>query len=379
MQMGDGKLGQKLRHFFVASGDANPLGGANAEDIAKAVIDSVGEGVELDAPDFGIAMQAISRGIGSRLRNASYDQDPSSLAVFILTDRPRSIARSLGATKEPIINNGAVALNGNIWITGPNFQSAHRISIKSTSNGDIFKEINTLGLGDNEAFVFDPNGSESELRHYPKGCDEMDIVSRFLIAKTDFSIETLDEVLTRFHEGSVRVPDVILNKDLSPWKQSEKYIPRPRAEEFIQTLLRWYILACFHKPFDCVFEMPGSQGRCDLMLVSKNIDGPNTWEYHAVLELKILRSKTSGGKSKPKTDTAQAVEKGVNQAIAYKTTTCANYGMLCSYDMREVSDGESCYDAVRDVATTNCIELRHYRLFGSSEDFRTSVYGQASS
>ena len=71
------------------------------------------------------------------------------------------------------------------------------------------------------------------------------------------------------------------------------------------------------KPHRVDFERSGTEGRCDLLISSKQV-GAIAWLCHAVLELKVLRSFSSSGRSVSSTVRKKAVEDGLLQAIAYK-------------------------------------------------------------
>jgi hypothetical protein len=154
---------------------------------------------------------------------------------------------------------------------------------------------------------------------------------------------------------------------------------REHTEAFIQALLKMVRSVAFGRSYRVDFERRGTEGRCDLLISSRHLTAPHTWVAHAALELKVLRSFTSGGGRVSSKVRTAAVAGGLLQAIAYKRQEAAQNGLLCCYDMRAPShcDGAVCLDPIRPRAKRNKIDLRHYRVYGSSADLRAAVYGSS--
>jgi hypothetical protein len=169
--------------------------------------------------------------------------------------------------------------------------------------------------------------------------------------------------------------DAVLGEH-DPWKDATRYWPRPKAEAFLQGWLKSVLSVAFLDLF-IRFEFKGTEGRCDLFVVSLHKGQASAWFYHAALELKVLRSFTSGGSSVSNAKNTQAVGDGLLQVIAYKREHSAELGMLCCYDMRtpKKCNGDGCFVGIAKKAEKTGIELRRYRLYGSSADLRADKYG----
>lgn len=356
--------------------DANPFGGADIDKMTSVAHDNLGVDPEIDVPSAGIAIQAIAKAVSARIRNDDFALDTKVLSAFLISDRPRSDAEQLLAHKEPIVDNGSISFAGSLWIAGPAFRSAYKRSFSKTNTLEIFKELESLGLGQSPIFLFDPNATDPEIRYYPNGVSYTDTVRIFLISQQEFSIEALDRVLKRFYETSIRTPDSMLGPE-GPWSDPANYVPRSKTEAFLQNWLKIAINACFQVPYSCEFEKPGNEGRCDLMLVSRHPTQENTHIHHAVMELKVLRSRTFGNNPVSETVRQKAIKKGLEQAIAYKNEQSAKIAMLCCFDMRTVAhcDHNGCFEPVSGRAKTAGIALRRYRMYGSSDDLRAEKYG----
>lgn len=359
--------------------DPNPLGAVTTNEIAAIVTTEYGADPALDARDTSIAVEALARVLIARMENASAVDDPKRLAIFMLTDRPRELAQQLNGKKEPIIDNGSLRLAGNLWIAGPSFASGYCVALVATETATLFDEVAQKGVGDRPAFVFDPAATEPEIRFYPNGVNDTDSVQRFVIAEKVFTLAALDRVLQVFHESNVITPHAA-GKTFNPWHTSAKYIPRADAEAFLQSALQLALSVAFRR---CVvrFEVRGTEGRCDLLVVSRDLRKGNAWLHHAAMELKVLRSFSSRQKPVSATARKKALDKGLLQAIAYKTEHAATVGMLCCFDMRlpRHADGNACFAPIRRRATTDSIELRRFRLYGSAEDLRRDKYRDPSS
>jgi hypothetical protein len=360
----------------VSVADIVPTGGTDLSALAGVANDTIGKDSELDTSEDGIGIESIAKVVGARLRHELYPTDGKSLAVFLVTDRARQIADQFGLVREPIVDNGGLELSGKLWIGAPTFRSAYPKVFSATDHAGIFAEIDALGLSSHPVLVFDPNAVDLELRYYSNGLSDVENVQTFLIAAAGFTIELLDRVLNRFYETSLKTPDTVLGRE-GPWSDAAKFIPRPDTEAFLQNWLKISLSSFFQEPYMVYFEVRGTEGRCDLMLVSKHQTAPNTWIHNAVLELKVLRSRTSGGSAVAEPARKQALSGGLLQAIAYRSQFSASHAMLCNFDMRNDKhfDGDACMDHIREAASKASVELRSYRLFPSSKDLRSDIYG----
>ncbi len=364
---------------FVNFADPNPLGGVTREDVASVAVAAYGVDPELDTRETSIAVEGLARSIIARLENPAASGDPRRLSIFLLSDRPRDLARELNAKKEPILDNGSLQLAGSLWISGPTFVSGYRVALAGTDTGSMFDEVSQKGVGDLPAFVFDPSATEAEIRYYPGGLDEPDYVQRFIISEKVFTLDALDRVLTAFHESNIIAPDAA-GRSFNPWQESKKYIPRTDAEAFLQGGLKLAITVAFQRKCTVRFEVRGTEGRCDLLVVSRDPKKSNAWLHHAAMELKVLRSFSSRLTPVSSAVRRKALEKGLEQAISYKKEHGATIGLLCCFDMRSPAhaDGTACFALINRRAAKRAIELRLFRLYGSVVDLRSDKYGESS-
>jgi hypothetical protein len=364
---------------LVEPNETNPLGGATEGDLAAVVASGLGVDPDMEASEIAIAVDGLARVIAARMAHAEWASDPKQLAVFIVSDRARELATTLAATREPILDNGSRSLTGKLWIAAPSLASGYFAPFAAADPGGMFEEVEAKGIGDMPALVFDPTATDAEIRYYPNGLNRDDRVQRFLIAEELFTLDALDRALTRFYEENIITPDAAL-PPFDPWKNGSKYIPRERTEAFLQGMLKMILSIAFGTKYRVDFERRGTEGRCDLLIFSRHATVANAWLCHAALELKVLRSFSSGASPVSSTARKKAILDGLLQAIAYKREQAAENGMLCCFDMRmpRHCDGAACFDPIIARATRSKIQLRRYRLYGSSADLRRDKYGESS-
>jgi len=336
---------------FVAFADPNPFGGITREDVASVAVAAYGVDPELDTRETSIAVEGLARSIIARLENPAAITDPKRVSIFLLSDRPRDVARKLQAKREPILDNGSCQLAGSLWISGPTFVSGYSVALSGANTGSMFDEVSRKGVGCLPAFVFDPSATEAEIRYYPAGLDQSDHVQRFMISETIFTLDALDRVLEAFHESNVITPDAA-GKSFNPWEESKEYIPRTDAEAFLQGGLKLAITVAFRRKCTVRFEVRGTEGRCDLLVVSRDATKSNAWLHHAAMELKVLRSFSARRTSVSAAARKKAILKGLDQAISYKKEHAATIGMLCCFDMRlpAHADGNACFAEINRKA-----------------------------
>lgn len=355
----------------VSSTDVNPFGGFSEAEVRAAATALMGDIPELAASEFSIALECVAHAVTARMDHQDYATESKRLAFFLITDRPRTLAERIGAAVEPIIDNGSKELCGWMLVIPATCTSGYGTQLAGTTTAELFNEVLTKGAGNEPALVFDPNATDKELRYYPKGVSSPEVVQRFPFRTMTFTLAMLDSVLKRLHEQALVTPDAA--KGLGIWHEADKYRPITDAEARLQGLMRLTLSVAFDtRHFSVWWEVPGTQGRCDLFVTSRSATSAGQLTAHAVLELKVLRSFSAGGSYVAKKTNAEAIKKGVGQARGYRKDKDALNAMLCCYDMRTPAqaDGDSCFKPVQSVALKHSVQLRTYRLYGKSDDLR---------
>ncbi|MCP1909631.1 hypothetical protein J2R96_002111 [Bradyrhizobium elkanii] len=357
---------------LVAADDPAPFGATSVDQLTAIAQQFYGVDPDLDAPAIEIALSALAKVIGLRAQNAGAVHDEKNVAIFLISDRPRELAKTIGAKHHPIMDDGSQPLTGRIWISPATFVSGFSLNIDGEDAAVAFEQVGALGLGSLAACVFNPKATEQEIRFYPKGLDDDALVIKFSVSNIALDFAALDQVLDTFHAQNFITPDAT-HDILDPWKVAAKYQPRTNTEAFFQAWLKTALTIVFWRTIVVRFEVPGTEGRCDLLLMSRQGDA---WQCQAVLELKVLRSLTSTGKPVAQTVASQAIADGVLQVVSYKTQNAAKLGVLCCYDMRKPGhcNDDKCFDPVRALAIARNVHLRRYRVFNSSKELRSTKY-----
>jgi hypothetical protein len=156
------------------------------------------------------------------------------------------------------------------------------------------------------------------------------------------------------------------------WSDAAKGRPIQVAERFVQQLLRIGLATRFAW---CSIrqEQPTKVGRTDLEIVDDRSGLPGQITHHAVLELKVLRSRGETGAVVTEVDTKQHITDGVNQAYAYGKDKNTKLGMLCCFDMRDSDEGDQkTFEHIDAVAQKLAVLLRRWFLHRSSEAYRAA-------
>jgi len=355
----------------VAPDDRNPFGGIHETEIRDLAARYANNDSELSASEFSIALESVARAISARMDHQDYAAEPKRLTIFLISDRPRELAERIGAVSEPILDNGSRSFCGCILVAPATCHSGYGYALNGTTNAELFQEVVDKGAGEEIALVFDPNATEKEIRYYPKGLALPEMVQRFSFRTMNFTVQMLDSVLKRLHDEILLTPDAA--KGLDIWERASNYWPIKDCEARLQGLMKLTLTVAFDtRLFSVMWEVPGTQGRCDLFVIARDTNENGRLTAHAVIELKVLRSFSSGGSRVAKKVNADAIKKGVLQARGYRDDRHALHAMLCCYDMRKPiqSDGDKCFDPIRKGASRNAVHLRCYRLYRTADDLR---------
>jgi hypothetical protein len=153
------------------------------------------------------------------------------------------------------------------------------------------------------------------------------------------------------------------------WRKPEKGWPIPETEIKIAGLLVIALQACF-PTCDIHWEDHGVAGRLDIAIQERVFDPPGHQIQHAVLELKVLRARTSTGTSVSQKVNEVAVSEGLEQAASYQEEIGAIVSALCCFDMRENFTGQDCFAGIRELARKMGVKLAAWHLFWTSASYR---------
>ena len=260
---------------------------------------------------------------------------------------------------------------GKIWFANVTVQSGRSIAADSEEDGRMFEQVEALGLGNVPAVVFNPTVVMSTVRMYRKGLSTDEDVEPIEIEDADIDITKVRATIDWVAARQLATPEMQIPR-ASTWQKASKFWASNRAEAIAQLQLKTALAVRF---FQCEVrpEQRGRVGRTDLELVHRRGDG--TIVVPAEIEIKVLRERTSTGRTCSKGRTERWMRHGVRQVAAYRDDRGARCGMLCCFDMRGIDQGEqAAFLAVRAFADRLEVILHRNFLYNSAKAWREAHY-----
>lgn len=297
-----------------------------------------------------------------RMDHINYCDDPKEFSIFVLQPKPDLKDSDLKIEFEPFFADAHKPLAGYLWFVPEAVTSAFKLKMPTSSDGDIFSWITRIGLTELPTVVVNPSATPCKMRFYPNGfcdCDNYDVWD---LSSKDVTPSEVKKVLDRIHHDCLRTPDAQTDNH-KLWITGNK--PFRHAEKRIQALLKPGLSTAF---LDCKVreELPSSIGRLDLCIMDRN--GSNT--AHALLELKVLRSESSGKTTYSEKTIQEKIEEGVDQAREYQQEYNARWASLCCFDMRRADTNRACFEHVKEKAALDDILLWRWYLSSASKTCR---------
>lgn len=356
-------------------GPGAALGPWEGGDFQSTIDEYGGVSADPDLPDESRFVSGVAKLLLRRQAEANNlgKSDSNDIAIFVLVHAVPASLRN--AQRVPMFDNGLTMVTGRVWFTAAAVVSARYLELPDEASDDAHFSyvVDCLGLGSQQTVVFDPRPANPELRWYPEGLSEPDVVEQKPLAG-DVTVSEVFEAIERIYQQNLITP-ISLPPGTGLWINSRLYHPRENAEALVQSYLKIGLTGAFPS---CIFRHEQSQpaGRTDLEIFTINpLDGKSSVAY-AIIELKVLRSFGSRGAAVSQAYTNSAIEEGVKQAAAYRETKPANWSALCCFDMRKDDLGEdACFFHVRCLATHREVSLKRWFIFASSSAYRDTITG----
>lgn len=273
-----------------------------------------------------------------------------------------------GLTRHPFLNTGKDRLTGKLHYLGVAASGRSRDYVGG--DGDLIDGLAQDRADGLPTVIYTPQkGGHSKLSWFPTGTRDLDNVQVFQVAIEEPTLDLISLAIDGVYQGELKTPDGV-PREASVWEKAGEGWASDKAEARVQRTVKIGLHARFpHCRIKA--EQPDKDGRTDLEVVGDFGVAPNASTNFAVLEMKVLREKGSGGSPYAPSTIESHIKDGVAQAYAYADDRCFRDRMLCCFDMRAINAGpEVVFSQVKDDADALGVRLGYWFLYRSSEHYR---------
>ena len=294
-------------------------------------------------------------------------------AIFLLQPSPPDEIGTTQSKRVPMLDNGRHELNGKIWFVGAGPGSGRFVPFELDDDDLLFRFVtDKLKLGHVPAIVFDPRLSDSHLRHYPNGLDDVSTFDEVTISSVQVTFEQVSAAIDRTYLEKMKTPSA-QPSTAKLWKNGSKWRPQKNAELRVQMYLELALNSAFPT---CTVrsEQTIPEGRMDIEILENDPNDRSKITQHGVLELKVLRSFHDTGTKVSQKYTKGWIKSGVQQAAAYRDGKGAKWGALLCFDMRCTNFGDTdSFKHVKALAKTLDVYLRRWFMYGTAAQLRSAL------
>ena len=246
-------------------------------------------------------------------------------------------------------------MGGAIYVTDQVIGKVYRKKGAFDDANSVVKEINNIGLAEAPAVLFEPEVGRMLLA--AAGVKRPPTVIQLGPFNPALPVENVDKQLTFLYTSTLKYP----TNFPQIWFDAPKFIPIFDAEKLFQSTALIHLRAIAQDNWFVRPEDDNNAGRTDLSITTQN----PTCVF--VLEIKVLKSFKYNANSyalvhKPEENEAWA-DKGITQAIDYRTAQQASEAFLLMYDMRQ-KDEE--LPAIKDRCLKENVLPRRYFIHNAS-------------
>lgn len=352
---------------------AGDLGAWEGDDLSLTVSAFNGDGTDSDLPSPVRFIRNVSRLVLKRLRGHAAAMRRDAIGVFLLSPMPPQASPH---PRQPMLDAGHIEVAGRVWFVNEVVSSGRYFEPPKLDDGSVFDfVIETLACGDVPAVVYNPMAAVPEVRFYPGGLAREELFDSMTIAEREVTIDDIIAVMHRVYEHDFITPDAQVKGGSAVWEDNDNFWVKRDAEAIVQSHIKTALAARF---FDCNIrhEQTTRAGRIDLEVEQPSLGDGLQFTRPAAIEIKVLRSRGSTGRSWTTSGVRRWVRGGVRQAAAYRDERAAGGAILCCFDMRSADEGDAgCFVEVVGHAATLGVTLFRRFLFNSSDAWRTATQG----
>ncbi|MCP1473087.1 hypothetical protein ABIA54_002829 [Pseudomonas sp. EB276 TE3739] len=347
----------------------NPLGPweSDRSELERATADGTGLYAAIDP---NLEFRSSTMKLVSSELNAANNSFKSPV-YFVLSEK--EIFQKVRPSSERVVPlkraSRSKKLDGNLWFVPRSLAMGFAVDVRDKPAPEVFDIIESYDAGELFTVMFDP-ASAGQFYIYPDGVSNpsssevIDLISPNSLSVDDI-IAALDGLYTL-----IRSPDQM--KALPLWLAPSKWHPIEKAEDAVQNEVTRALAGRLAPFVDVRSEQPSTIGRTDIELIQTFGLKNGELIRHALIELKVLRSYGSTGKSVSPKIITRHISQGVRQAALYATT--ARIKMLCCYDMRTTDHGDqACFAPFLTAAHDREVFLKRYYLYNSSQALREAL------
>jgi hypothetical protein len=295
---------------------------------------------------------------------------PSAPAAFVLSPTPPATLASQ-LRQVPMLDNGLTDLAGQIWFVGPVFGIARGFQPEEWDDETVFALLGTPDIAKCPTIYVETRTPKPELRFYNHGSDEPNSFEVLTLPRDALDLADVYGAVDGVHNGCLITPNVLpAVRQLKLWQKPSQYWVSRQAEATIEHHLYIGLHAAFptHR-VDTQLDEP--TGRLDIAIAKADWSQPGRVTNHVVLELKVLRSFGSTGRSYSSAKVKTIVSDGVVQAASYRDDRNSRLASLCCFDMRK-SVTSTCFTAAKPLAKKKKVDIHSWRVFPTSGALRAA-------
>jgi len=310
----------------------------------------------------------VARRIRKWESTCNVETDQPAAFVLVTPDEYQAFKKAQ-QKEEPLLHTGLRRLAGRIHFVTV---SVTRSIFEEITGDDsaLFARLEAVGVGRHPTLIYVPQPPGSLLFFYPQGTSSDDGLTEVPVGVPEVSLESIEQAIGAVYENELITPDNA--GPLKIWSSPTKRRPSKEAERGVQQLIHAGLAVKF-APYSIRKEQSGKVGRTDLEIVDDRTDQAGRVTHHALLELKVLRTRRETGARVGDSDTRQHITEGVDQANVYGTDKNSKLKLLCCFDMRDNDIGDSkTFSHVKTKAAGLEVYLRRWFLYHSSKAYRAA-------
>ncbi len=312
-------------------------------------------------------------------RRIAANADSGGFAYFLLHPPAQVALTGQESTRVAMLDLGRDRVTQRLWFVNCVANDGVAVEIGRNQSHTAVVQLVTddLSLGTVPALMLDTSETPV-VRFFPNGLSDLQTVSTIPLQSEGVDWERIRITVDGVYRSSLITPEV-QNPSENLWEDAPKYWVASDAEYKVQSAVKAALAGAF--PYcDIRAEQPQAEGRHDL-LIEESASDPNGGKVlvpHAMIEIKVLRSRNSGGTSVSDNATSAWAISGVRQAHSYGVGRHSHLFLAIFIDARLPSATLDCLQAAHDLAGELSVTIGRWKVYGKSADLRSAMAEEVS-